>query len=150
MKKVLLVFLMLFAVIYPISVDAATVDFSGYYCDAKQDLGDGTFYMTCHIVVTSTKEINKVEELCGHALDGTWIASCTGEFQSGNNTFLYNIDGVDDNYVMFSINVLDENKTIVSGVGMYGTIQELFYGFCRGIAKIEYDESIKLLSYYKI
>lgn len=61
MKKVLLVFLMLFAVIYPISVDAATVDFSGYYCDAKQDLGDGTFYMTCHIVVTSTKEINKVE-----------------------------------------------------------------------------------------
>ena len=88
-------------------------------------------------------EINKVEELCGHALDGTWIASCTGEFQSGNNTFLYNIDGVDDNYVMFNINVLDENKPIVSGVGMYGTIQELFYGFCRGIAKIEYDESIK-------
>ena len=61
MKKVLLVFLMLFAIIYPISVDAATVDFSGYYCDAKQDLGDGTFYMTCHIVVTSTTEVNRVE-----------------------------------------------------------------------------------------
>ena len=60
MKKILLVFLMALAVICPVNVNAASVDFSGYYCDSKQDLGDGTFYMTCHIVVTSTQDINKV------------------------------------------------------------------------------------------
>ena len=59
MRKLFLVFLMVVAVFAPISVNAA-VDFTGYYCDPKQDLGDGTFYMTCHIVVTSTEEINQV------------------------------------------------------------------------------------------
>lgn len=60
MKKILFVFLMVVAIIMPANVNAA-VDFTGYYCDSKQDLGDGTFYMTCHIVVTSTQEINHVK-----------------------------------------------------------------------------------------
>ena len=40
MKKILLVFLMALAVICPVNVNAASVDFSGYYCDSKQDLGE--------------------------------------------------------------------------------------------------------------
>ena len=60
MRKLLLVFLMTIIIFAPVSVNAA-VDFTGYYCDSKQDLGDGTFYMTCHIVVTSTEEINQVK-----------------------------------------------------------------------------------------
>ena len=38
----------------------AAVNFNGYYCSSKHDLGDGTFYMTCYIVVTSDEEINQV------------------------------------------------------------------------------------------
>ena len=60
MKKILFLFLMVVAVIMPVNVNAA-VDFTGYYCDSKQDLGDGTFYMTCHIVVTSTEAVNQVK-----------------------------------------------------------------------------------------
>ena len=59
MRKLFLVFLMAIIIFAPVRVDAA-IDFTGYYCDPKQDLGDGTFYMTCHIVVTSTEEINQV------------------------------------------------------------------------------------------
>ncbi len=60
MRKLFLLFLSVLAVLAPLKVSAATIDFSGYYCDPKQDLGDGTFYMTCHIVATSTQDINKV------------------------------------------------------------------------------------------
>ena len=59
MRKLLLIFLCVLAVFAPIKA-SATVNFNGYYCDPKQDLGDGTFYMTCHIVVTSDEEVNKV------------------------------------------------------------------------------------------
>ena len=60
MRKLFLMLLGILVIFAPLKVSAATVDFSGYYCDSKQDLGHGTFYMTCHIVVTSTQDINKV------------------------------------------------------------------------------------------
>lgn len=59
MKKIFMTILIIVAILAPVRVNAA-IDFTGYYCDPKQDLGDGTFYMTCHIVVTSTEEINQV------------------------------------------------------------------------------------------
>ena len=61
MKKMFMIFLTLLSVIAPIKVNAKSLSFGGYYCDPKQDLGDGTFYMTCHIVATSDYEINHVE-----------------------------------------------------------------------------------------
>ena len=59
MKKFIFIFLCILAIIVPMNVHAA-IDFTGYYCDPKQNLGDGTFYMTCHIVVTSDQDINQV------------------------------------------------------------------------------------------
>ena len=60
MRKILLVVLCVLTMVVPINVNAA-VDFNGYYCSSKHDLGDGTFYMTCYIVVTSDEEINQVD-----------------------------------------------------------------------------------------
>ena len=59
MKKYVFVFLTMFALLMPIKA-SARIDFNGYYCDPKQDLGDGTFYMTCHIVISSDQDINQV------------------------------------------------------------------------------------------
>ena len=59
MKKILLPLLCALFILIPIKVSALT-DFSGYYCDPKEDQGDGTFLMTCHIVVTSDEDINQV------------------------------------------------------------------------------------------
>ena len=59
MKKLFLFLLTVIPVFAPFRVNAAT-NFNGYYCDPKQDLGDGTFYMTCHIVVSSDEALNQV------------------------------------------------------------------------------------------
>lgn len=61
MKKIFFVLLSICFIFLPIRVHAKTLSFEGYYCDPKQDLGDGTFYMTCHIVATSDYEINQVK-----------------------------------------------------------------------------------------
>lgn len=60
MKKVLLIIVCLLTMI-PSYASAKSYNFGGYYCDAKQDMGDGTFYMTCHILATTDFEINHVE-----------------------------------------------------------------------------------------
>ena len=60
MRKLFLVFLMAIIIFAPVRVDAATGGVR-YYCDSKQDLGDGTFYMTCHIEVTSSEEVNHIK-----------------------------------------------------------------------------------------
>ena len=59
MRKLFLVFLMAIIIFAPVRVNAAGG--INYYCDAKQDLGDGTFYMTCHIEVTSSEEVNHIK-----------------------------------------------------------------------------------------
>lgn len=61
MKKLFIVLVLLSAIIFPINASAKSYSFGGYYCDAKQPIGDGTFYMTCHILVTSDFEINHIE-----------------------------------------------------------------------------------------
>ncbi len=61
MKKIFLIVSSFLVLFFPLMVDAASVDFNGYYCDSKQDLGDGTFYMTCHIIVTSSSNINTIK-----------------------------------------------------------------------------------------
>lgn len=60
MKKLSLIILCMFTVFLPLQVSAKSHS-SGYYCESKQDLGDGTFYMVCHIIFTSDYNINKVE-----------------------------------------------------------------------------------------
>lgn len=60
MRKVLMLLMILMVVFLPIWVGAARIDYTGYYCDAKQPLDDGTFYMTCHIVVDSDTSISVV------------------------------------------------------------------------------------------
>jgi len=44
----------------PNSVNAASYRFN-YYCDAKQPLDDGTFYMTCHLLINSDMDLNHVK-----------------------------------------------------------------------------------------
>ncbi len=60
MKKLFLLLFMLGVIVNPINT-YATVDFTGYYCDSKKPLGDGTFYMTCHIAVDSTEDVKQVK-----------------------------------------------------------------------------------------
>jgi len=45
----------------PSYASAKSYNFGGYYCDSKQDLGDGTFYMTCHILATTDFDVNHIE-----------------------------------------------------------------------------------------
>lgn len=61
MKKIFTILLLLSTIIFPINASAKSYSFEGYYCDEKKDMGDGTFYMTCHILVTSDFEINHIE-----------------------------------------------------------------------------------------
>ena len=61
MKKIFLILFSICFLFLPIRVYAKSLSFEGYYCDPKQDLGDGTFYMTCHIVATSDYDINQVK-----------------------------------------------------------------------------------------
>lgn len=109
MRKIFLFALCVLVIFSPISANAATVDFNGYYCDSKKDLGDGTFYMTCHIVVKSTKEINKVT--------GTLILK---------NVTLESIKTYDD---WTSNNGLSTNVSFTSSKGHSGTftIADLVY-----------------------
>ena len=60
MKRIFMFLLCLCTVLIPISVKAKSYRFN-YYCDAKQPLGDGTFYMTCHIAITTDFDINHIE-----------------------------------------------------------------------------------------
>ena len=60
MKKILYVIMGLILVLVPIKGLALSADFSGYYCDSKEDLGDGTFQMVCHIVVNSSEEVSNI------------------------------------------------------------------------------------------
>lgn len=61
MKKLLAVLLVLSAIIIPTNVTAKSYNFGGYYCDEKQPLDNGTFYMTCHIVATTDFEVNHIK-----------------------------------------------------------------------------------------
>lgn len=61
MKKFLLFLLILSAIILPTSAYAKSYNFGGYYCDEKKALDNDTFYMTCHIVVTTDFEVNHIQ-----------------------------------------------------------------------------------------
>ncbi len=61
MKKFLTILLCLGAVLIPNNASAKTYSFDGYYCDEKEDLGDGTFRLTCHLLATTDFEVNHVE-----------------------------------------------------------------------------------------
>ncbi len=60
MKKIFSILLALTLIFMPLEASAKShkVDFT---CDAKQEMSDGTFYMTCHLLVTSDYEINHIE-----------------------------------------------------------------------------------------
>lgn len=60
MKKLFLIILCICACIIPNTVSAKSYRFN-YTCDPKQPLGDGTFYMTCHIAITTDFDINHIE-----------------------------------------------------------------------------------------
>lgn len=60
MKKFLIILLSLCACILPNTVFAKSYKFN-YTCDGKQPLGDGTFYMNCHIAITTDFDINHIE-----------------------------------------------------------------------------------------
>lgn len=61
MKKIFILLVVICACIMPLNVEAKSYDYSGYYCDPKQALDDGTFYMTCHIVVKTDFDVNHIE-----------------------------------------------------------------------------------------
>ena len=61
MRKFLLVLLTICTVLIPNIVEAKSYNFSGYYCDEKKALDDGTFYMTCHILATTDFEVNHIK-----------------------------------------------------------------------------------------
>ena len=61
MKKILFIFLCLLTVFAPFKAEAKSYNFSGYYCDAKQPLDDKTFYLTCHIVVSTDFNVNHIK-----------------------------------------------------------------------------------------
>lgn len=62
MKKLFLLISILCIITIPTKqVEAKSYSFGGYYCDAKQSLGNGTFYLTCHIVAKTDFEINHIE-----------------------------------------------------------------------------------------
>jgi len=59
MKKILLIIACLLTII-PSVASAKSYNFN-YYCDSKKDMGDGTFYMTCHILATTDFDVNHFE-----------------------------------------------------------------------------------------
>ncbi len=62
MKKLLLGIIFLSIILLPTNiVQAKSYNFGGYYCDAKKDLGDGTFSLTCHILATTDFNVNHIE-----------------------------------------------------------------------------------------
>lgn len=61
MKKIFLGVISLMLVLLPLKVEAKSYSFEGYYCDAKQSLGDGTFKEVCHILVTSDFDVNHIK-----------------------------------------------------------------------------------------
>lgn len=61
MKKILGILLFLAILLVPTVASAKTYNFKGYYCDQKQPLNDGTFYMTCHIVAKTDFNVNHIE-----------------------------------------------------------------------------------------
>ncbi len=60
MKKFLFGLLAMLAIVIPGGVQAKSYSFGGYYCDSKQPVGDGTFYMTCHIVAKTDFDVNHI------------------------------------------------------------------------------------------
>lgn len=60
MKKILSILILLTVLLLPNTVNAASYRFN-YSCDAKQPLNDGTFYMTCHLLLNSDMELNHVK-----------------------------------------------------------------------------------------
>lgn len=60
MKKVLNILVLLTILLIPNVAKADSYRFN-YYCDSKEPLNDGTFYMTCHLLINSDMEINHVK-----------------------------------------------------------------------------------------
>lgn len=60
MKRILCILMCIIAILVPVCGRAATISFNGYYCDSKQKLDENTFYLICHIVVSSDVEINYI------------------------------------------------------------------------------------------
>ena len=62
MKKILGILLVLATIIMPYyHVEAKSYNFGGYYCDQKQPIDDKTFYLVCHIVVSTDFNVNHIE-----------------------------------------------------------------------------------------
>lgn len=61
MKKISMLVLSILVIIAPLNVSAKSYNFNGYYCDAKEDLHDGTFKEVCHVLVTSDFDINHIK-----------------------------------------------------------------------------------------
>lgn len=61
MKKLFSILICLCAILAPLKVEAKSYNFGGYYCDAKQKLDNNTFYMTCHIIVSTDFNINHIK-----------------------------------------------------------------------------------------
>lgn len=60
MKKLIGIIGLLIVLLIPNVVKADSYRFN-YYCDSKQSLNDGTFYMTCHLLINSDMELNHVK-----------------------------------------------------------------------------------------
>ena len=57
MKKIIIFLVCLIGTLIPGMAYAKSYSFN-YYCDPKQPLDDGTFYMTCHIALQTDYELN--------------------------------------------------------------------------------------------
>ncbi len=59
MKKIFTILLCLSTILIPIKAEASSYQYN-YYCDSKEKLDDGTFYMTCHLILTTDFNVNHV------------------------------------------------------------------------------------------
>lgn len=60
MKKILSILVILTVILLPSTAQASSYHIN-YYCDAKEPLDDGTFYLTCHLAINSDMDINHVK-----------------------------------------------------------------------------------------
>lgn len=60
MKKIFSIVILLVILLTPGIAKADSYRFN-YYCDSKQRLDDGTFYMSCHLLINSDMELNHVK-----------------------------------------------------------------------------------------
>ena len=155
MKKFLTLVAILVAII-PCIANAKSYNFNGYYCDQKRAVGDGTFYMTCHIVATTDFDINHIKgtlilknvKLESIRTNGNWQSvnglSSNVEFTSSTN---YNGSfAVAD--LVFTGNLNDKDCE----ASFMPNIAELTNNACRIIDNIYYGKNgntVSKVAYYE-